>query len=139
MSLLQELSKTRITFFKAGEKDKASLLATLISEAKTDALKVEKRDPTDDEMLAKIRKFIKNNDEALKVVEGDAADKLKAENDLLGQWLPQMMDADAVKALVAQIVADNPGANMGQIMGQLKGRPDVDMKIASGLVKDALA
>ena len=145
MTLLETLSKDRIAAFKAGEKAKATLLATVIAEAKTDARKVENRDPTDAEMQTKIRKFIKNADDALAAMPKDAPqrDGLETEKDILGAYLPAMLDEAATRAAVEAIVADLDDASpkaMGRIMAELKARHGntVDMKLASALTKQAL-
>jgi uncharacterized protein YqeY len=80
MSLLAQLTEERLAAFKSRDKVKATLLATVIAEAKTEVRKKANRDPSDDELTAKIRKFIKNNEEALNAVAEERATALRHEN-----------------------------------------------------------
>jgi uncharacterized protein YqeY len=142
MSLLEVLTRDRLAAFKARNKVKATLLATVIAEAKTAVRKQANRDPGDEEILAIIRKFIKNNKDTMAAAPAETVAKLEAENELLDGYLPRMLDDQQLEALVQPLVEALPEKSpraMGPIMGRLKGRADVDMKKASAIVKRLLA
>ncbi len=74
----------------------------------------------------------------------DLVDKETAELAVLQGYLPQRMDADAVAAAVAAIVAETGAkgpADMGKVMGAAKARlgGQADMALVSAAVKKALA
>lgn len=149
-NLFEQLSKDRMAAFKAGAKEKASLLATVLAEAKNEALKEIKRDPTDDEVAAKIKKFLKGIEETMGHLSAQAGaqmagqvEKLKAERATLEAYLPKPMSPDELKAAVEGLVAnlqDKSQKAVGQVMQQLKAAyPDrIDMKKASDMVKQML-
>lgn len=145
MSLLEKLKSDRMSAFKAGEKVKSNLLATLIAEAKNEALKEIKRDPTDAELEGKIRKFLKNIEETMGLVKDDAARiaNLALEKSTLESYLPKQLSGDELRAAIESIVAglsDKSAKAMGQVMADLKVKygGNIDMKAASQMVKDFL-
>lgn len=125
----------------------AGVLTTLLGEMDSKAKTFNPaRALTEDEIVALVRKFLKNLDEALaavdrlpedrRAVEGD---KLKAEKAALEVYLPQQLSEGEIEAIVrAQVAA---GANLGGVMKALKeghaGR--YDGKLASEVVKRVLA
>ena len=72
MSLLQALRNDALTARKARDTVAASLLVTLLSEAEKTGLDDGKRESSDAEVIATIRKFLKNNAEFLRVRADDA-------------------------------------------------------------------
>ena len=142
MLLIEQLTLDRLAAFKAGDKTKATLLATLIAEARSDARRETVRDPSDDETLAKIRRFIKNNEEAMAVGRAEMAAKLGAENQILEAYLPRMLSDEELRGLLVPIVeslAEKSPKAMGQVMAAIKGDARIDMKRASAMVKAMLA
>jgi hypothetical protein len=141
MTLLETLTRDRLAALKAGDRVRSTLLATVIAEARADARREAVREPTDDELLAKIRKFIKNNEETMASGRPEMAAKLKVENEILAVYLPQMLDDAALKALIAPMVAQLSGRSpkaTGQVMARLKAVAGVDMRRASLIVKEML-
>lgn len=71
----------------------------------------------------------------------ELAERELAEQAILKKYLPAQLAQAEIEAIVAKIVADNPGAAFGQIMGQAvaatKGK--ADGKIVGEAVKSALA
>lgn len=62
--------------------------------------------------------------------------------ELLEAHLPKALGTEELQAAVAKAIADSGAAgprDMGKVMGALKAVPGVDMKAASGMVKEALA
>lgn len=141
MTLLETLTRDRLAAFKAGDRTRSTLLATVIAEARSDARREAVREPSDDELLAKIRKFIKNNEEAMASGRAETVAKLEGENEILAVYLPRMLDDDALKDIIAPIVAqlsDRSPKATGQVMARLKGMAGVDMRRASAIVKRML-
>ncbi|HDI59026.1 MAG TPA: hypothetical protein ENF48_01495 [Desulfobacteraceae bacterium] len=141
MTLLETLTRDRLAAFKAGDRTRATLLATVIAEARAGARREAVREPDDDELLAKVRKFIKNNEEAMASGRAETVAKLKAENEILAVYLPKMLDDEALKALITPIVeqlSDRSPRATGQVMARLKAVPGVDMRRASLIVKQML-
>jgi uncharacterized protein YqeY len=141
MSVLEKLTRDRLAAFKAGDKTRATLLATVIGEARSDARREAARDPTEEEVLAKIRKFIKNNEEAMAAGRAETVAKLGAENEILDAYLPRRLADDDLRRLLQPIVdalAEKSPKAVGQVMAAVKGNPQVDMKRASAIVKELL-
>src|SRR4051812_25880579 len=74
----------------------------------------------------------------------DLVDKESAELTVLEAYLPQRLDADAIAAEVARLVAELGAAgpaDMGKVMGAAKARlaGQADMGLVSAAVKQALA
>ena len=142
MTLLERLISDRLAAFKAGDKVRATLLATVIGEARADARREAVRDPSDEEVLAKIRKFIKNNEEAMAAGRAETTAKLAAENEILEAYLPRMLSDEELRRLLTPIVealAEKSPKAMGQVMAAIKGDARIDMKRASAIVKAMLA
>ena len=142
MTLLERLISDRLAAFKAGDKARATLRATVSGEARSDARREAVRDPSEEEMLAKIRKFIKNNEEAMAAGRAETVAKLGAENEILEGYLPRMLSDEDLRRLLTPIVnglAEKSPKAMGQVMAAIKGDPRIDMKRASAIVKAMLA
>jgi uncharacterized protein YqeY len=145
MSLLAQLKKDALLARKAADGVRATLLTTLIAEAEMVGKNAGNRESRDDEVQQTIRKFLKNNQEALAVVK-DAARRaaLEQESAILGGYLPAMASEDEVKALIAETVAGlaerSPKA-MGAVMAALKAKfgNRFDARQANAWVRDALS
>ena len=125
---------------------RTNLIGTLYAEA----LKVGKDDgnrpSTDEEVLAVVRKFLKNLDEAVTVLTKngkDVTDQL-AEKAILETYLPQQMTREQLAEAVRHIVEPLPDKSakaMGEVMKQLKDRfgGQYDGKTASEVVRSFLS
>ncbi len=104
-------------------------------------------DFNDDQVLAVLRKEVKQRKETLAEIDGSGREDLvkqtKAEIDVLEKYLPAEMTAEAVEAAVKEIVdAMDPGQkNMGSVMkavmAKLKGQ--ADGKLINQIVRKLLA
>ena len=104
-------------------------------------------DFNDDQVLAVLRKEVKQRKETLSEIESSGREDLvkqtKAEIDVLEKYLPAEMAPEAVEAAVKEIVdAMDPGQrNMGSVMkavmAKLKGQ--VDGKLINQIVRKLLA
>lgn len=140
MSLLDTIRQDAVAARRAKD-PKAPVLVTLIGEADTAMKAMKQPRPLEDaEIVAIVRKFIKNIDETLPLLgEGPAAEKARAERAALAVYLPVQMTAEEIGAFARNAAAG--GANLGQIMGLLKAEKagQYDGKLASSIVKEALA
>lgn len=140
MSLLDRIRQDALNARKAKD-PKAGVLVTLIGEAEKEAKRLKApRALEDGEIVAIVRKFIKNLDETLTVVKDAVAiGKASAERAALEVYLPVQMSAEEIAIFARNAAAE--GANMGQIMARLKAEKagQYDGKLASGIVKDALS
>ena len=104
-------------------------------------------DFNDDQVLAVLRKEVKQRKETLSEIESsgreDLVEQTKAEIDVLEKYLPAEMTPEAVEAVVKEIVdAMDPGQkNMGSVMkavmAKLKGQ--ADGKLINQIVRKLLA
>lgn len=144
MSLLETLKKDSLAARKAADTVRATLLTTLIAEAEMVGKNAGNRTSTDDEVLQTIRKFLKNNQEALAVIKDEARRApLLEESVILGSYLPPLVDETEVKAFIADTVAalpDREPRQMGAVMAALKARfgTAFDARQANAWVRDAL-
>jgi len=98
--------------------------------------------PTSDEkVMATIVKFLKNaraNRELMLASGAANLPKVEREIDLLTAYLPRQMTEAALRAAIADLRRDNPGAGVGAVMAFLKANHAglYDGKLASQLAKD---
>lgn len=134
------------TAMKARETEKLTALRTLHAEIKN--VSINTRKPIDNDMCIDVlSKLVKQKNESydiyVKANKLDRAEVEKKDANLYQSYLPEPIDEEEVKNLVANIIS-SIGANsikdMGKVMAQLtpqiKGKFDV--KLAGQLVKSAL-
>ena len=144
MSLLAQLKKDSLLARKAADRVRATLLSTLIGEAEMVGKNAANRESTDEEVQQTIRKFLKNNQEALGVIKDEERRAvLEQESAILTAYLPPLASDAEVQAFIAASVAtlaERGPKQMGVVMGALKARygSDFDAKQASVWIKDAL-
>lgn len=144
MSLLAQLKKDSLLARKAADRVRATLLSTLIGEAEMVGKNAANRESTDEEVQQTIRKFLKNNQEALGVIKDEARRAvLEQESAILTAYLPPLASDAEVQTFIAASVAtlaERGPKQMGVVMGALKARygSDFDAKLASAWIKDAL-
>lgn len=150
MSLITEIKAMQVTARKAYDAKKALTLTTLIGEAEMVG-KNAGREVTDAEVLATIKKFIKNIDSTLEVIKGvpdkaNVVEDCQAERDLLESFMPKQLDEQGLTTAVQTIVDGHVSAfsvkpSMGAVMGFLKATYEgrYDGKMASTVVKAVLA
>ena len=145
MSLLAQLKKDSLLARKAADRVRATLLSTLIGEAEMVGKNAANRESTDEEVQQTIRKFLKNNQEALGVIKDEARRAvLEQESAILTAYLPPLASDAEVQTFIAASVAtlaERSPKQMGVVMGALKARygSDFDAKQASAWIKSALS
>ena len=144
MSLLAQLKNDSLLARKAADRVRGTMLSTLIGEAEMVGKNAANRESTDEEVQQTIRKFLKNNQEALGVIKDEARRAvLEQESAILTAYLPPLASDAEVQAFIAASVAtlaERGPKQMGVVMGALKARygSDFDAKQASAWIKDAL-
>jgi uncharacterized protein YqeY len=145
MTLLEEIKATQLLARKGNNQLMASLLTTLIGEAQSVGKNDGNRETTDLEVIAIVKKFIKNIDECLAVpsLSQEAGIKLVLEKKILSDYLPPQMSALELELTIQNIIAEIGAStkDMGKVMGLLKQRHDglYDGKVSSTIVKNMLA
>lgn len=149
MSIKEQLMADMKAAMKAKEEGKLALNTIRMARAHIREAEIDNghADFNDDQVLAVLRKEVKQRKETLSEIEGsgreDLVEQTKAEIDVLEKYLPAEMTPEAVEAAVKEIVdAMDPGQkNMGSVMkavmAKLKGQ--ADGKLINQIVRKLLA
>lgn len=149
MSIKEQLMVDMKAAMKAKEEGKLALNTIRMARAHIRQAEIDNghADFNDDQVLAVLRKEVKQRKETLSEIEGsgreDLVEQTKAEIDVLEKYLPAEMTPEAVEAAVKEIVdAMDPGQkNMGSVMkavmAKLKGQ--ADGKLINQIVRKLLA
>lgn len=142
MSLIQTIKADQLQARKNKEQLRASLLTTLLGEATAIGKNDGNRETTDAEVMAMIKKFVKNINDTLPHRPNDT--NLIEERDILMQYLPKQLTSEELVLVVQNIIAENdlegPKA-MGAVMKVLKEHHDgqYEGKLASQIAREALS
>lgn len=149
MSIKEQLMADMKAAMKAKEEGKLALNTIRMARAHIRQAEIDNghADFNDDQVLAVLRKEVKQRKETLSEIESsgreDLVEQTKAEIDVLEKYLPAEMPPEAVEAAVKEIVdAMDPGQkNMGSVMkavmAKLKGQ--ADGKLINQIVRKLLA
>lgn len=149
MSIKEQLMADMKAAMKAKEEGKLALNTIRMARAHIRQAEIDNghADFNDDQVLAVLRKEVKQRKETLSEIESsgreDLVEQTKAEIDVLEKYLPAEMTPEAVEAAVKEIVdAMDPGQkNMGSVMkavmAKLKGQ--ADGKMINQIVRKLLA
>lgn len=131
MTLMNQIKEQQVAARKAGSAD-ASLLTTLLGEAAMVG-KNTNRDTTDQEVVAVVKKFIKNIDENITALQArnQSFDQFVAERTVLEKFLPLQLTELALQHIAEQ------HKSMPEFMKFLKENHagQYDGKLASGVAK----
>ncbi|MBQ4132734.1 MAG: GatB/YqeY domain-containing protein [Desulfovibrionaceae bacterium] len=147
MSLIQRINTDYINAYKARDNLRLGVLRHLKTAATNLSVEL-KRDVNDDELLAVVQKQAKQRADSIEQFRAggreDLAAREEAELSVLREYLPEMLEGDAlaaaVDAAVAKTGASGPrdmGKVMASLMADYKGR--LDGKAVSALVKQRLS
>lgn len=132
MTLMEQIKTKQITARKAGLTE-ASLLTTLLGEAAVIGKNAGNRETTDSEVVAVVKKFVKNIDETVTALteRGVDATTFLAERTVLEQFLPMQLSENAL----IEVAKCQP--NMPAFMKHLKENfaGKYDGKLASTVAK----
>lgn len=149
MSIKEQLMADMKVAMKAKEEGKLALNTIRMARAHIRQAEIDNghADFNDDQVLAVLRKEVKQRKETLSEIESsgreDLVEQTKAEIDVLEKYLSAEMTPEAVEAAVKEIVdAMDPGQkNMGSVMkavmAKLKGQ--ADGKLINQIVRKLLA
>lgn len=144
--LLDDIKNDSLQARKDRDTVKTSLLVPLYSEAVRVGKDNGNRQSTDEEVIAVVKKFVKNIEQTILDMEkiGRDISLQKQELSLLRNYLPKQMSHEELESAVDSIMSGldevTPKA-MGKIMGELKTRHGgtYDGKMASQVVRNKLA
>ena len=135
MSKIDEVRSAMMAAMKAKDKDTKESLSMLLGALKNKA--IDKRaDLTEEEEIQVILKEIKQTKETLEMTPADRADiieECKKRIAVLEQYAPKMMDAEAIKAIIKETLAEvgiesptgkDKGKIMKVLMPKVKGKAD---------------
>lgn len=130
MSLRDTLQEDMKNAMRAHDSLKLGTIRFLLAQIKN--IEIDNGPQSEDQLAGIIRKQIKQMKEAISDYEkGGRADLVEEEGKkvaVLEQYLPKMMDHAEVEALVIKVIAENPGSQMGQVIGLVRqaseGRAD---------------
>ena len=140
--LIEKIKTDQLIARKGHDAIASSLLTTLIGEAEMVG-KNAGRAVTDEEVVAVVKKFVKNMDETLGYlgdVDSNARTNVLIEKNVITKYLPQQLNALQLEKIIGNLVHAN-GKNTGAIMKELKAKfaGQYDGKMASEIVKKVLA
>jgi len=146
MALKQNIMDQVKQAMKAGEKDRLKVLRMLTAAIKQREVD-ERKELGDDEVLGVIEKMAKQRRESIEQYTAggreDLAEVERQEIDVLADFLPEPLSEAEIDALIDQAMTDTGAsamADMGKVMGQLKGpmQGRADMKQVSARVRARL-
>ncbi len=146
MALKQNIMDQVKQAMKAGEKDRLKVLRMLTAAIKQREVD-ERKELGDVEVLGVIEKMVKQRRESIEQYTAggreDLAEVERQEIDVLADFLPEPLSEAEIDALIDQAMTDTGAsamADMGKVMGQLKGpmQGRADMKQVSARVRARL-
>lgn len=149
MSIKEQLMADMKAAMKAKEEGKLALNTIRMARAHIRQAEIDNghADFNDDQVLAVLRKEVKQRKETLAEIESsgreDLVEQTKAEIDVLEKYLPAEMTPEAVEAAIKEIVdamdsgQKNMGSVMKAVMAKLKGQ--ADGKLINQIVRKLLA
>ncbi|MCJ7804594.1 GatB/YqeY domain-containing protein [Patescibacteria group bacterium] len=142
--LIEKIQKDLVEALKSKSGLVVSTLRLLLSEIHNREIEKQAK-VTDEDVMAVIRKEVKQRQEAIEAYEKggrqDLADKEKQESEILSNYLPQEMSTTELEKITKEVInevgASGPGdfgKVMGVVMGRVKGRID-GAKVAEAVKK----
>ena len=146
MSLKNQITEDMKSAMKAGDKDRLKTVRLIMAAIKQ--VEVDQRVELDDAgVLSVLDKMVKQRRDSVEQFEKGKRDDLaaieKAEIDVLATYLPEQLSAEALAALVDDVIAATGAESMrdmGKVMGQIKAKAAgrADMGAVSATVKERL-
>ena len=136
--LIEQIKQDRIQAMKDKDTIKKDILSTLIGESSK-----EEKIPTDEKVIATIKKFIKNAHELQVHIANNHGNqsyiKAQFEINILTDYLPNQLDEQEIRDIIT-VRKDNGDSNLGVIMKFFKTHYDgqYDGSLVNKLAKDLL-
>ncbi|MGM9638498.1 MAG: GatB/YqeY domain-containing protein [Butyricicoccaceae bacterium] len=139
MSMLNEIRAKMNQALKAGDKETKQVYSSILNAltGKAKALLVQELTPEQEAEV--IQKLVKQNKESIDTCPADRTDilqQLQFERDILVRYMPKQMDADEIRAVIGQVLAElnittptakDKGRIMKNLMPLVKGKADGKM------------
>lgn len=144
MTLIATIKAAQLQARKDRDTIAINVLTTLVGEAEVVGKNAGNRETTDAEVVAVVKKFIKNMDETLALIkEPNAVADLQRERAIVAKYLPQQLTSEQLKGILESLANElnaHTLRDMGKIMKVLKERFDgqYDGALASTLIKALL-
>jgi uncharacterized protein len=151
MSLREDLTAAVKKAMLAREADRVSTLRMIQAKLKDTDIAARPKGVEaipDDEILAMLRSMIKSRRDSVTLYRQGAREELAAKEEaeiaIIGEFLPQTLEGEALAAAIKQAIADSGATSakdMGKVVGALKAKhgATLDMGVTSAAVKAALA
>lgn len=146
MTLIERIKQDQVAARKEHSVTKALLLTTLIGEAQAVGKNNGNREPTDAEVVAIVKKFIKNMDETIGHLEkANPNEKPQSyytvliEKEHISKYLPKQLTDEEIRVAIKAAI-EKSGSNLGKVMTLLKLQYEglYDGKLVSSLAKEMI-
>lgn len=144
MTLLQRIKDDQLQARKDRNQNKTSALTTLYSEAANIGLNDHKRESTDLEVIAVVKKFIKSINELIAVVDEETAISYIHEREIYEAYIPKQLTEDEIIVIAKQVIstiAEPSIRSLGIVMNELNRKHAglFDGRQASAVIRSLLA
>ena len=146
MVLYEKIQSDMYTAMKAGEKEKASTLRTVLAKLKDK--QIDTREPLSEKDEIKVlQTLVKQRKESIDLYQkGGRSELAEAESfelEIINTYLPEMMNEDDVRKLIEEIIEETGAqsmADLGKVMPQImmQGKGLIDGKTAQRIVSEML-
>ena len=146
MVLYEKIQSDMYTAMKAGEKEKASTLRTVLAKLKDK--QIDTREPLSEKDEIKVlQTLVKQRKESIDLYQkGGRSELAEAESfelEIINTYLPEMMNEDDVRKLIEEIIEETGAQSMadfGKVMPQImkQGKGLIDGKTAQHIVSEML-
>ena len=146
MVLYEKIQSDMYTAMKAGEKEKASTLRTVLAKLKDK--QIDTREPLSEKDEIKVlQTLVKQRKESIDLYQkGGRSELAEAESfelEIINTYLPEMMNEDDVRKLIEEIIEQTSAlsmADLGKVMPQImkQGKGLIDGKTAQRIVSELL-
>ena len=147
MVLYEKIQSDMYTSMKAGEKEKASTLRTVLAKLKDK--QIDTREPLSEKDEIKVlQTLVKQRKESIDLYQkGGRSELAEAESfelEIINTYLPEMMNEDDVRKLIEEIIEQTSAqsmADLGKVMPQImkQGKGLIDGKTAQRIVSELLS
>ena len=147
MVLYEKIQSDMYTAMKAGEKEKASTLRTVLAKLKDK--QIDTREPLSEKDEIKVlQTLVKQRKESIDLYQkGGRYELAEAESfelEIINTYLPEMMNEDDVRKLIEEIIEQTSAqsmADLGKVMPQImkQGKGLIDGKTAQRIVSELLS
>ena len=146
MVLYEKIQSDMYTAMKAGEKEKASTLRTVLAKLKDK--QIDTREPLSEKDEIKVlQTLVKQRKESIDLYQkGGRSELAEAESfelEIINTYLPEMMNEDDVRKLIEEMIEETGAqsmADLGKVMPQImkQGKGLIDGKTAQRIVGEML-